>query len=118
MKHRLIYILPIASLLIMNGCRKTQNHLYGSWILDNDKTESKDIHGFTLGKSGYASAINTPRQQYEQWNLDDNMLIISGKYLSDSNFTNVTDTFFIKYVDDNRLIVNRNNIKYHYKKEQ
>lgn len=118
MKHRLIYILPIASLLIMNGCRKTQNHLYGSWILDNGKTESKDIHGFNLGKSGYASAINNPRQQYEQWRLDDNMLIISGKYLSDSNFTNITDTFYIKYVDDNRLIVNRNNIKYHYKKEQ
>ena len=46
------------------------------------------------------------------------MLIISGKYLSDSNFTNISDTFYIKYVDDNRLIVNRNNIKYHYKKEQ
>ena len=60
---------------------------------------SKEIQGFTLGKSGLASTINNPRYHYEKWKLKNECLIIEGKLITDSCFVPLSDTLYIKYID-------------------
>ncbi|MBR4300428.1 MAG: hypothetical protein IKT84_00725 [Bacteroidales bacterium] len=121
MKQRIKYLLILLSIsaLAIQGCEEKRHHkLFGSWILEGSGKTSKEIKGFTLGKNGLASTINEPRHHYERWVLKNNNLIIEGKLIADSCFTPLSDTFYVEYVSKEELIVFRNEIKYHYIKEQ
>ena len=121
MKHNVKYLAILLSIgiLSLQGCdEKHHQKLFGSWILEGSGNTSKEIKGFTLGKNGLASTINEPRRHYEQWFLKDNYLIIEGKQITDSCFAPLSDTFYIEDVSKENLILFRNEIKYHYIKEQ
>lgn len=101
------------------GCKShRETDLYGSWIWDGSGNTAKEITGFTLGEEGLASTINVRHNHYEAWLLDDNALILEGKRIEDTCFSFLSDTFYIKSLTKEHLVVTYNDKKYHYTKEQ
>ena len=117
-KRNIAILLSIGLLCIFGCTSQEETYLYGSWIWEGSGNTSKEIKGFTLGKDGLASTINIRQNHYETWLLDDNALIIEGKKIKDTCFYFLSDTFYIKSLTKDRLIVTHNDKKYHYKKEQ
>ncbi|MBO7226244.1 MAG: hypothetical protein J6V33_01505 [Bacteroidales bacterium] len=117
-KRNIATLLFIGFICIFGCTSKEETYLYGSWIWEGSGNKAEEITGFTLGKGGLASTINIRKNHYETWLLDDNALIIEGKKIEDTCFTFLSDTFYIKSLTKDRLVVIYNDKKYHYKKEQ
>ncbi len=108
----------VCCLCLLWGCNPKKHHLMGSWLEEGTKNTSEEIRGFTLGKNGIASSINTPKLQYKTWDIDDDLLIINGKEIQDTCFLPKSDTLLIKRVTKKKLILLREGIRHHYVKEQ
>jgi hypothetical protein len=117
-KKNIAIVLTVGLMSIFGCTSQEETYLYGSWIWEGSGNTAEKITGFTLGKEGLASTINIRQNHYETWLLDDNALILEGKKIKDTCFAFLSDTFYIKSLTKDRLVVTYNDKKYHYKKEQ
>jgi hypothetical protein len=109
-KHTFLLLL----LTCLFSCTKESGSITGSWVTDMpDQPQHKQ--GFTLKDDGKAVAINLGEMNYEKWEKQGDLLIISGKKNTESQ-EDIIDTLKIISVGDSTLTVEKNGQKYSYTK--
>lgn len=92
------------------------NAIEGEWVEPVPGMENQ-VQGFDLKAGGKASSINMATLQYDNWSKDSNMLILSGKSIGNHTTISFSDTLTIEKLTDNELIVKKEGLTIHYKKQ-
>lgn len=92
------------------------NNMEGKWVEPIPGMENQ-VQGIHLEEGGKASSINMATLQYENWNKDGNMLILSGKSIGNHQTISFSDTLTIEKLTDNELTLKKGSLVIHYKKQ-
>lgn len=92
------------------------NDIEGKWIEPVPGMENQ-MQGVNLEKGGKASSINMATLQYEKWEKEDNMLILSGKSIGNHETSSFTDTLTIEKLTKNELILKKGSLTINYQKQ-
>lgn len=109
-KHTFLFLLSICAL----SCTRESGSITGSWVT-NMPDQPQHKQGFTLKDDGKAVAINLVGVNYEKWEKQGDLLIISGKSDADDQ-KKIADTLKIISVADSTLILEKNGEKFSYSK--
>lgn len=89
--------------------------LIGEWIEPIPGMESMN-QGFKLEESGQASSVNMNTLIYEKWEQKDSLLILKGKSIGNGITGEFADTFTIKTVTADSLILQKFDYTFKFKK--
>lgn len=93
------------------------NCIEGKWIEPVPGMENQ-VQGINLEDGGKASSINMATLQYEKWEKQGNMLILSGKSIGNSETIAFTDTLIIAKCSNDKLILQKDNFTISYQKQK
>ena len=99
-----IFLSVTALLLAFNLTSCNDSDIEGRWIQPVPGMEGM-TQGFCIEKGGKASSINMATLQYETWEQDGNLLILTGKSIGNKQTCGLSDTLLIKELTDNTLTV-------------
>ncbi len=97
-----IFISVTALLLAFNLTSCNDSDIEGRWIQPVPGMEGM-TQGFCIEKGGKASYINMATLQYDTWEQDGNLLILTGKSIGNKQTCGFSDTLLIKELTDNTL---------------
>lgn len=97
-----IFLSGTALLLAFNLTSCNDSDIEGRWIQPVPGMEGM-TQGFCIEKGGKASSINMATLQYETWEQDGNLLILTGKSIGNKQTCGFSDTLLIKELTDNTL---------------
>lgn len=100
------------SLTGLIGCQGESN-LLGEWVEPIPGMEGQ-YQGFTLRSGGEASSINMATLQYEQWQQEGDVLLLSGKSIGNRQTIEFTDTLRVDKVTADSLILKKGSSVYNY----
>jgi hypothetical protein len=108
------YAFLLLVIILAISCTKESGSITGSWVTDMpDQPQHKQ--GFTLKDDGKAVAINLGTVNYEKWEKQGDLLIISGKSDTEDE-KDIIDTLKIISVADSALVIEKNGQKFSYSK--
>lgn len=93
--------------LILFGCSKGSNIL-GTWV-EPINGQELNMQGFTLKEDGKAASFNMATLQYHRWIREGNILILQGKSIGNGTEFTFTETYLIKKLTENTLVLEQNN---------
>jgi hypothetical protein len=93
------------------------NSIEGAWVEPIPGMENQ-VQGINLEKGGKASSINMATLQYEKWEKQGNMLILSGKSIGNSMTIDFTDTLTITKCTGDNLVLQKGNLTINYQKQK
>ena len=89
--------------LVLSACGESAN-IEGKWVEPVPNMPGVK-QGFSLEQGGVAESINMATLQYNAWQLEDNILILSGKSIGNHQVIDFTERYEIASVDDDKLIL-------------
>lgn len=105
-------LLPVAML----ACACTQTDIVGEWTQPVPGMEDM-TQGFALEQGGTASSINMATLQYEKWERQGDLLILSGKSIGNGQAPDFSDTLRIDLLTDTELTLTRGNLTLKYTRQ-
>ena len=109
---RHIRLMPVALL----ACACTQADIVGEWTQPVPGMEDM-TQGFALEQGGTASSINMATLQYEKWERQGDLLILSGKSIGNVQTLDFSDTLRIDLLTDTELTLTRGNLTLEYTRQ-
>ena len=109
---RHIRLMPVALL----ACACTQADIVGEWTQPVPGMEDM-TQGFALEQGGTASSINMATLQYEKWERQGDLLILSGKSIGNGQTPDFSDTLRIDLLTDTELTLTRGNLTLEYTRQ-
>lgn len=109
---RHIRLMPVALL----ACACTQADIVGEWTQPVPGMEDM-TQGFALEQGGTASSINMATLQYEKWERQGDLLILSGKSIGNGQTLDFSDTMRIDLLTDTELTLTRGNLTLEYTRQ-
>lgn len=97
-----IFLSGTALLLAFNLTSCNDADIEGRWIQPVSGMEGM-TQGFCLEKGGKASTINMATLQYDTWEKDGDLLILTGKSIGNKQSFGFSDTLLIKELTNNTL---------------
>lgn len=92
------------------------NGIEGKWVEPVPGMENQ-MQGINLEKGGKASSINMATLQYENWEKDDNRLILSGKSIGNHETSSFSDTLIIEKLTKKELTLKKGSLTINYNRE-
>lgn len=92
------------------------NSIEGKWVEPVPGMENQ-VQGVNLEKGGKASSINMATLQYEKWEKNGNMLILSGKSIGNHETSSFTDTLTIEKQTGDELVLKKGSFTINYRKQ-
>lgn len=89
--------------LILAACGKNAD-IEGKWVEPIPNMPGMK-QGFSLEQGGVAESINMATLQYDTWQVDGNILILSGKSIGNHQVIDFTEEYEIASVDNDTLIL-------------
>lgn len=89
--------------LVLSACGESAN-IEGKWVEPVPNMPGVK-QGFSLEQGGVAESINMATLQYNAWQLENNILILSGKSIGNHQVIDFTEKYEIASVDDDKLIL-------------
>lgn len=113
--HRLLFLLPFFVATIMAGCSDDADVYIGTWrrIPAGDSL----YRGFTLGGNGISASLNLSTTQYNNWHRKRDTLWLSGQRFTDTSVAPFIDTFIVKKITQDSLVVLSREGKLHFSRE-
>ena len=113
--HRLLFLLPIFALSIVAGCADDADVYIGTWrrVPAGDSL----YRGFTLGGNGIAASLNLSATQYNGWHRKGDTLWLSGQRFTDTSVAPFIDTFIVKKITEDSLVVRSEEEVLHFSRE-
>lgn len=105
-------LLPVA--LLACGC--TQVDIVGEWTQPIPGMEDM-TQGFVLQQGGKASSVNMATLQYERWEKQGDILILSGKSIGNGQTIDFSDTLRIEKLTEAGLTLTRGNLTLEYTRQ-
>lgn len=105
-------LLPVALL----ACACTQTDIVGEWTQPVPGMEDM-TQGFALEQGGTASSINMATLQYEKWERQGDLLILSGKSIGNVQTLDFSDTMRIDLLTDTELTLTKGNLTLEYTRQ-
>lgn len=105
-------LLPVALL----ACACTQTDIVGEWTQPVPGMEDM-TQGFVLQQGGKASSVNMATLQYERWEKQGDILILSGKSIGNGQTIDFSDTMRIDLLTDTELTLTRGNLTLEYTRQ-
>lgn len=103
--------------ILLGGMTACQTHttsmLIGEWIEPIPGMANK-TQGFKLDKKGKASSINMHTLKYEKWKQLKDSLILEGKSIGNGQTLSFSDTFLIKKISADSLILQKDKLILNY----
>ena len=109
---RHIRLMPVALL----ACACTQADIVGEWTQPVPGMEDM-TQGFVLEQGGTASSINMATLQYEKWERQGDLLILSGKSIGNGQTLDFSDTMRIDLLTDTELTLTKGNLTLEYTRQ-
>lgn len=107
----------VAVILLMLTACGNGTDLIGSWV--QPVPGLSDIQqGFTLEANGKASSINMSTLQYESWERQNDLLILSGKSIGNHQTIPFQDTLVIERLTKDSLTVRKETLILSYTREK
>lgn len=113
MKHHLIYAIPLVSLFMGACCGRD---IEGKWTQPVPGMEDM-TQGFVLQQGGKASSVNMATLQYERWEKQGDILILSGKSIGNGQTIDFSDTLRIEKLTEAGLTLTRGNLTLEYTRQ-
>lgn len=113
--HKLLFLLPVFAATIMAGCSNDADVYIGTWrrIPSGDSL----YRGFTLGSNGIAASVNQSETQYNSWHRKRDTLWLSGQRFNDTSVAPFIDTFIVKRITEDSLVVRSESKLLHFSRE-
>lgn len=92
------------------------NSIEGQWVEPIPGMENQ-MQGIDLKKDGKASSINMATLQYENWEKNGDMLILSGKSIGNGETISFSDTLIIEKQTKNELTLKEGNRTINYQRQ-
>lgn len=109
---RHIRLMPVALL----ACACTQADIVGEWTQPVPGMEDM-TQGFVLQQGGKASSVNMATLQYERWEKQGDILILSGKSIGNGQTIDFSDTMRIDLLTDTELTLTKGNLTLEYTRQ-
>ncbi|RKS87351.1 lipocalin-like protein [Orbus hercynius] len=93
--------------LVLFGCSQGSNIL-GTWV-EPINGQEPNMQGFTLKEDGKAVSFNMATLQYHNWIRQGDKLILQGKSIGNGVEFTFTETYLIKKLTSNTLVLEQNN---------
>lgn len=93
------------------------NSIEGKWVEPVPGMENQ-MQGINFEKGGKASSINMATLQYEKWEKQGDMLILSGKSIGNSQTITFVDTLTVAECTNNKLVLQKGNLTINYQKQK
>ncbi len=106
----ILLIICIMLNAIFGGVKRRD--ILGTWVTDTCEVQS----GFQCGKQGIAASVKDATTQYNNWELRNGSLILSGKRFENRRVHPFSDTLTIKSLNSNRLVIQQEGHTVQYKK--
>lgn len=106
-----------AATTIVSCHHNNSQNIEGAWVaLSPDSTGT--IQGIILEEDGKASSMAPTELQYESWQQEGDMLILSGGSIGSGQSVSVIDTFTIVKATDTELVLQNDGMTVTYEKQQ
>lgn len=101
--NNILSFLVVVVLFAVSGCSDDVAEYMGTWrrIPAGDSI----YRGFTLGGNGIATSVNLSTTQYNTWHRKRDTLWLSGKRFTDTSVVAFTDTFLVKKITHDSLVL-------------
>lgn len=97
------------------SCRQQEQIHEGIWVEPIPGLENQ-VQGFNLKTDGTCSSINMSTLKFEEWKVDKNKLILTGKSIGNKQILPFSDTLIIKEVSEEKLILQKKDLTLTYNK--
>lgn len=104
-------------LMVITSACSNEESIEGRWV-QPIPGQSNNYQGFVLESTGKASSINMSTLVYEAWKRQGNQLILLGKSVGNRQVMHFTDTFEIKKVTTDSLVLAKKRFVLRYAKEK
>lgn len=101
--NKIGFVFVAVALFAVYGCSDDAAEYIGTWrrIPAGDSI----YRGFTLGGNGIAASVNLSTTQYNTWRRKRDTLWLSGKRFTDTSVVPFTDTFLVKKITHDSLVL-------------
>ncbi|WP_300726752.1 lipocalin family protein [uncultured Bacteroides sp.] len=99
------------------SCHQKEQAIEGTWVeVAPDSVIA--VQGVVLEQGGKAASVNPAALQYESWQKEGNLLILTGGAMANGQAISVVDTFTILKVTDTEMILQNDEMTITYEKQQ
>jgi hypothetical protein len=105
----------LVTVVVFSACSGC--NIEGKWVEPIPGMESQ-MQGIHLEKGGKATSINMATLQYEKWEKQGDMLILSGKSIGNSQTIDFADTLTIINCTSDHLSLQKGNLTINYQKQK